>query len=144
MEEDAGRVLNQGIMCGCAWCDTGSSSVSCASRDFCQLVTARNVLSASCGGAAAAPPTAMPSAKGSGKSKKGKKRKRKKEGKRKRKGGKGGKRLSNDGSDDEVAQRGGGGPIPGNIQGQAGRGSEQLDLVGHVSAYCSGVGLDDL
>ncbi len=44
----------------------------------------------------------------------------------------------------QVAQRGGGCPIPGNIQGQVGRGSEQPDLVGDVPAPCRGVGLDDL
>jgi len=40
--------------------------------------------------------------------------------------------------------RGGGGPIPGNIQDQAGQGSEQPDLVSGVCARCGGVGLDDL
>jgi len=44
----------------------------------------------------------------------------------------------------QVAQRGGGCPIPGNIQGQAGRGSEQPGLVEDVPAHCRGVGLDDL
>jgi len=44
----------------------------------------------------------------------------------------------------QIAQRGGGGPIPGNIQGQVGRGSEQPDLVEDVPAHCRGVGLDDL
>ena len=44
----------------------------------------------------------------------------------------------------QVAQRGGGYPIPGNIQGQAGRGSEQPDLVEDVPAHCWGVGLDGL
>jgi len=44
----------------------------------------------------------------------------------------------------QVAQRGGRCPIPGNIQGQAGQGSEQPDLLEDVAAYCSGVGLDDL
>ena len=29
-------------------------------------------------------------------------------------------------------------PIPGNIQGQAGQGSEQLDLVEDVPAHCRG------
>jgi len=42
----------------------------------------------------------------------------------------------------DVAQRGGRCPIPGNVQGQAGRGSEQHDLVGDVPAQCRGVGLD--
>jgi len=36
------------------------------------------------------------------------------------------------------------GPNPGNIQGQAGRGSEQSGLVGDIPAYCRGVGLDGL
>ncbi|KAK4822678.1 hypothetical protein QYF61_019547 [Mycteria americana] len=40
--------------------------------------------------------------------------------------------------------RGGRCPIPGNIQGQVGRGSEQPDLVEDVPAHCRGVGLDDL
>jgi len=44
----------------------------------------------------------------------------------------------------EVAQRGGRCPIPGNIQGQVGRGSEQPGLVEDVSAHCRGVGLADL
>ena len=44
----------------------------------------------------------------------------------------------------QVAQRGGRCPIPGNIQGQVGRGSEQPDLVEDVPAHCGGVGLDDL
>ena len=44
----------------------------------------------------------------------------------------------------QVAQRGGRCPIPGNIQGQVGRGSEQPDLVGNVSAHGMGVGLDGL
>jgi len=43
-----------------------------------------------------------------------------------------------------VAQRGSGGPIPGNIQGQVGRGSEQPGLVENVPAHCRGVVLDDL
>jgi len=43
-----------------------------------------------------------------------------------------------------VAQRGSGGPIPGNNQGQVGWGSEQSDLVEDVPAHCRGVGLDDL
>jgi len=45
---------------------------------------------------------------------------------------------------EEIAQRGSGGPIPGNIQGQVGRSSEQPDLVEGVRAYCGAVGLDDL
>jgi len=44
----------------------------------------------------------------------------------------------------KVAQIGGRGPIPGNIQGQAGWGSEQPDLVEDVPANCRGLGLDDL
>jgi len=44
----------------------------------------------------------------------------------------------------QVAQRGGRCPIPGNVQGQVGQGSEQSGLVGHVPAHCSRVGLDDL
>jgi len=45
---------------------------------------------------------------------------------------------------EQVAQRGSGGPIPGNIQGQIGRGSEQPGLVEDVPAHCRRVGLDDL
>ena len=45
---------------------------------------------------------------------------------------------------EQVAQRGGRCAIPGNIQGQAGRGFEQPDLVEDVPAHCRGVGLDDL
>jgi len=44
---------------------------------------------------------------------------------------------------EQVAQRGGGCPIPANIQGQAGRGSEQPGLGEDVHAYCRGVGLDN-
>jgi len=40
----------------------------------------------------------------------------------------------------QVAQRGNGGPIPGNLQGQVGRGSEQPDPLEDVPAYCRGVG----
>ena len=43
-----------------------------------------------------------------------------------------------------VSQRGSGGPIPGDIQGQVGWGSEQLDLVDDVPAPCRGLDLDDL
>ena len=43
-----------------------------------------------------------------------------------------------------VAQRGSGGPIPGNIQGQVGWGSEQPRLVEDVAAHYRGLGLDDL
>jgi len=52
--------------------------------------------------------------------------------------GKGGKTL------ERVAQRGSGRPIPGNIQGQVGWGSEQPGLAEDVPAHCRGVGLDDL
>jgi len=44
----------------------------------------------------------------------------------------------------QVAQSGGGCPIPGNIQGQVGQGAERRDLVMDVLAYCRGVGLDGL
>ena len=44
----------------------------------------------------------------------------------------------------QVPQRGGRCPIPGNIQGQVGWGSEQPGLVEGVPAHCRGVGLDDL
>ena len=44
----------------------------------------------------------------------------------------------------QVAQRGGRCPIPGNIPGQAGRGSEQPDLAEDVPAHGRGVGLGDL
>jgi len=43
-----------------------------------------------------------------------------------------------------VAQRGGRSLIPGNIQGQVGRDSEQPSLVEDVSAHCSKVGVDGL
>jgi len=36
--------------------------------------------------------------------------------------------------------RGRGGPMPGNIQGQVGRGSEQPDLVVDIPAHCRGLG----
>jgi len=39
----------------------------------------------------------------------------------------------------EIA-RGSGGPIPRNIQGQVGRGSEQPGLVEDAPAYCRGLG----
>jgi len=45
---------------------------------------------------------------------------------------------------EQVAQRSGRCPIPGNIQGQAEQGSEQPDLVEDVPAHCRGIGLDDL
>ena len=44
----------------------------------------------------------------------------------------------------QIAQRGNGGPDPGNNQGQVGRGSEQPGLVEDVPARCGGVGLDVL
>ena len=44
----------------------------------------------------------------------------------------------------QVVQRGGRCPIPGNIQGEVGRGSEQPDLVEDVPAHCRRFGLDDL
>ena len=44
----------------------------------------------------------------------------------------------------QVAQRGCRCPIPGNIQGQVGRGSEQPDLVKDVTAHWRGIGQDDL
>ena len=40
--------------------------------------------------------------------------------------------------------RDGGCPVPGDIQGQAGQGSEQSDLSVGVPVHCRGVGLDDL
>jgi len=43
-----------------------------------------------------------------------------------------------------LVQRGGGCPIPRDIQGQAGQGSEQPDLAVRVPVHCKGVGLDDL
>jgi len=45
---------------------------------------------------------------------------------------------------EQVAQRDSGGPIPENIQGQVGWGSEQPGLVDDVPAHCRGIGLDDL
>jgi len=41
---------------------------------------------------------------------------------------------------ERVAQRGSGGPIPGNIPGQVGWASEQPDVVKDVPAHCRGVG----
>ena len=43
-----------------------------------------------------------------------------------------------------VAQRCGGCPIPRDIQGQAGWGSEHPDLAVGVPVHCRGVELDDL
>jgi len=45
---------------------------------------------------------------------------------------------------EQVAWRGGRCPIPGNIPGQVGRGSEQPGLVEDVPTHCRGVGADDL
>jgi len=45
---------------------------------------------------------------------------------------------------EQVAQRGARCLTAGNIQGQAGRGSEQPDLLVDVPAHCRGVGHDDL
>jgi len=45
---------------------------------------------------------------------------------------------------EQIAQRGSGGPIPGDIQGQVRQGSEQSGLVEDVPAHCRGIGLDDL
>jgi len=44
---------------------------------------------------------------------------------------------------EQVAQRGGGCPTPGDIQGQAGWGSEQLDLAVGVPVHCREVGLNE-
>ena len=39
----------------------------------------------------------------------------------------------------QVAQRGGGCPIPGDIEGQAGWGSEQPDVAADVPIHCQGI-----
>lgn len=44
---------------------------------------------------------------------------------------------------EEVAQKSGGCPIPGNIHGHTGVGSEQQDLVEDDLAYCRDARLDD-
>ena len=44
----------------------------------------------------------------------------------------------------QVTQRGSGGPMHGNIQGQIGRGSEQPGLIEDIPIHCRRVGLDDL
>ena len=44
----------------------------------------------------------------------------------------------------QVAQKDGGCPVPGDIQGRAGRGSEQHDLAVGFPVHCRGTGLDDL
>ena len=41
---------------------------------------------------------------------------------------------------EQVVQRGGGCPIPGNFQGHIGQGSEQSGLVEDVPAHCRGLG----
>jgi len=45
---------------------------------------------------------------------------------------------------EQVAQRSWGCPIPGSVEGHAGRGFEQPDPVEDVPAHDRGVGLDDL
>jgi len=42
---------------------------------------------------------------------------------------------------EQIVQRGSGSPIPGNIQGQVGRGSEQSDWAEDVPAHFRGGGL---
>ena len=44
---------------------------------------------------------------------------------------------------EQVSQRDGGCPVLGDIQDQAGPGSEQPDLAVHVPVHCRKVGLDD-
>ena len=44
----------------------------------------------------------------------------------------------------QVAHIGGGCPVTGNIQDQAGQGSEQPDLVVGIPVHCRGVGSDDV
>ena len=44
----------------------------------------------------------------------------------------------------QVAQRGGGCPVPADAQGEAGRGSEQPDVAVGILVHCKGVGLDGL
>ena len=44
----------------------------------------------------------------------------------------------------QVAQRGGGCPVPGDIQDQAGSGTEQSDVAVDAPVHCSGVRLGDL
>ena len=44
----------------------------------------------------------------------------------------------------QVAQGGGRNPVPGDIQGQAGQGSEQSDGAAHVSVHCRGVEPDGI
>ena len=45
---------------------------------------------------------------------------------------------------EQVAHRGGGSCVSGDIQGEAGGGSEQPNLAISVPVHCRGVGLDDL
>jgi len=45
---------------------------------------------------------------------------------------------------EQIVQIGSGGPIPGNIPGLVGRGSEHLDPAEDVPAHCRRVGLDGL
>jgi len=45
---------------------------------------------------------------------------------------------------EQIAYRGSGGPVSGNIQGQVGQGSEQPGLVEDIPAHCRGIGLCDL
>ena len=45
---------------------------------------------------------------------------------------------------EQITHSGGGCPIPVDIQGQDGLGSEQLDLAVGVPVHCRGVGLEDL
>ena len=44
----------------------------------------------------------------------------------------------------QIAQRGDGCPVPGDIQGQDGQGSEHPDLTVGVPVHCGGVVLDDI
>jgi len=45
---------------------------------------------------------------------------------------------------EQVGQRCGGCPVPGDVQGQAGSGSEQPDIAVDVPVHCRRVGLNDL
>ena len=45
---------------------------------------------------------------------------------------------------EQVAQRCGGSPVPGDSQGEDGWGPEQPDLAVDVPVHCRAVGLDDL
>jgi len=55
-------------------------------------------------------------------------------------------RFYNNGGEalEQIAQRGGGCPVPGDIQGQAGSGSEQAVLAVGAPVHCREVGLDDI